>query len=61
VPKAPSIELKRHYRSLRPDEADAVVNAVAEMIVTFLKKPRTAGESRDGVISETTEEAKAGP
>lgn len=56
---APSIELKRHYAKLSPDETTKVVDAVAELIVAFLKNQRgpiarvrqsvNPGPGRDGV------------
>jgi len=31
------IELKRHYEELSPKETDEVVNAVADLVVNYLK------------------------
>jgi len=35
-----SIELKRHYREMSPEEVDDLVAGVADLIVDFLKKRR---------------------
>ena len=41
---APYIELKRHFASLSPEETTRVVEVVAELIVTYMKK--TGGNTR---------------
>jgi hypothetical protein len=40
VPAPPAIELKRHYHTLSEKETQGVVEAVAELIVCFLKAKR---------------------
>ena len=50
-----SIELKRHYSELSDKETNEVIEAVADLIVNFLKGSKTsvAGDSgRDGVANE---------
>jgi len=37
APTSTSIELKRHHQELSPKETDEVVEAVADLIVEFLK------------------------
>ena len=39
------IEMKRHYRELSPKEIDEVTEAVADLIVDFLKKKRDPGQT----------------
>lgn len=39
------IDLKRHYGELSPREIDEVVEAVADLIVDFLKKRRDPVQS----------------
>lgn len=49
---APPIELKRHYRKLSEKQTGHVVEAVAELIVNFLKCRREAAtppERRKGL------------
>ncbi len=40
MPRSPTIELKRHYHTLSEKETTEVVEAVADLIVTFLKRKR---------------------
>lgn len=57
----PSIELKRHCRELPAEHATEVVEAVADLIVNFIKARR--GRSRFAqpqVCSETTQAGGAG-
>jgi len=46
-----SIQLKRHYRELSPEEADEVVNAVADLVVNYLK-----GRRKESTQIETKQE-----
>lgn len=49
MPATPPIELKRHFRTLSEKETDEVVDAVADLIVNFLKakrEPEPSGERR---------------
>ena len=45
--EAGSIELKRHYSELSPEEIDDLVSAVADLIVDFLKKCDPAGREQE--------------
>jgi len=45
VPAPPTIELKRHYHTLSEKETNEVVEAVADLIVTFLKRKRDPEQS----------------
>ena len=54
-----SIELKRHFRTLPPKETDEVVEAVADLIVNFLKRRRETGVSA-GSKQERTHERSRG-
>ena len=40
MPTPPTIELKRHFHTLSEKETDEVVDAVADLIVNFLKAKR---------------------
>ncbi len=47
MPAPPPIELTRHYHELSETETDEVVEAVADLIVNFLKgsaDPKRSGE-----------------
>lgn len=46
--------IKRHYRALSEKETDAVVGAVADLIVTYLKKQ--SGLACPGEATATTNE-----
>ena len=52
------IQLKRHYQRLSPAETDALVEAVANLIVGYLKKSKKdlAQESVPGGEKETADE-----
>ena len=39
------IELKRHYRQLSEDQTDKLVEAVADLMVTYLKNSKVTGSS----------------
>ena len=43
MPSPAQIEVKRHYSELSEKETDAVVNAVASLIVGYLKTDRRSG------------------
>lgn len=42
-----SLKLKRHYTELSEKETDEVVNAMAELIVNFIKRKREGGASNE--------------
>jgi len=46
-----SIQLRRHYRELSPEETNEVVNAVADLVVNYLK-----GRRGDSNINGTKQE-----
>lgn len=37
VPTTPQLTVRRHYKKLSEQDADAVVHAVAELIVSYVK------------------------
>jgi len=45
VPTPRTIQLKRHYHTLSEKETNEVVEAVADLIVTFLKGKRDPEQS----------------
>ena len=47
MPATPPIELKRHFHTLSEKETDEVVDAVADLIVNFLKGKRGSEHSAD--------------
>ncbi len=51
----PQIELKRHYHTLSEKETQGVVEAVAELIVTFLKGKRQAAQPEATTQEQTHE------
>ena len=44
MPSPAQIEIKRHYSELSEKETDAVVKAVASLIVGYLKTDRRSGQ-----------------
>ncbi len=56
---APSIELKRHSRQLSEKETNGVVDAVADLIVNFLKT-RSRHVAPNGVTHSDSEKAGRG-
>jgi hypothetical protein len=55
VPTPQPIELKRHYHTLSEKETQGVVEAVAELIVTFLKGKRQAAQPEKTTQEQTHE------
>ncbi len=45
VPTQPTIEIKSHFHTLSDKETDEVVDAVADLIVNFLKGKRDPEQS----------------
>jgi hypothetical protein len=55
VPTPQPIELKRHFHTLSEKETQGVVEAVAELIVTYLKGRRRATQSQEATQEQTHE------
>jgi ribosomal protein L12E/L44/L45/RPP1/RPP2 len=64
VPAPAAIEIKRHYRELSEKETQEVVEAVADLIVTFLKgrsgpaRPACAANVAAGRGAEAKQESE---
>ena len=52
------IELTRHYRELSEEETAALVEAVADLIVTFLKGSRASVQPPSASGSAVSQEAR---
>lgn len=55
MPTPQPIELKRHYHTLSEKETQGVVEAVAELIVTYLKGRRQVAQPQEAMQEQTHE------
>lgn len=61
-----SVVVKRHYSELSPEETDGLVEAIADLIVCFLKRRRDPAEAakrrqdRDNGSGETGDSKREG-
>jgi len=61
MPNAASIELKRHYRRLSEKETDGLVDAVADLLVSFLKTRSEQGPPSSGTRAGAEEQKCGAP